>query len=452
MVGILEDDKGILNMKKLKVALICYITNPRIQSNLKFRINLVEKIARKLKKKTCDISKLAEECNVFIENAIHEFEKYTDEVELHIISPHGWLKNKKENFVEDGIFYHFFQNESQLFRNRLLIHFFQSKQFSLYKNNRKQINRLVKQLQPDIVYMTGAENPFYSLSLLDIPKTIPTVVHLQTLMNDPEFEKNYPISHQSYVYRASNELRILQHANYIATTVTKYRNIIKEELVPNAIFLSMKLAVGEKIIKNNNIKKDYDFVYFAANINKAFDLALEGFAVAHNSIKNIKLLVIGDYDFDFKNKIDLRINELSLQEAITFTGRLPSHNDVLKEIQRAKYALLPLKIDITSGTIRESMACGLPVITTITEKGTTLLNSSRETVLLSEIGNHKALANNMLLLMNNPNLVNTLIENGKKLLQEQYENENAVRHQIDCLKAAVQNFTEKTPIKQEFLF
>ena len=436
-------------MDKIKVVLICSVTNPRIQEHLKLKIGIIESIARMLKGRSCDVSKLAGEFNVFIENAIHEYEKHCNEIELHVISPHGWLKQRIQEFEDNGVLYHFFQNESQFLKNRILLKVFPSTQFSKYKYNRRQILRFVKRISPDIVYMSGAENPFYSMSALDIPRSIPFMVQLQTLMIDPDFEKKYPITHDLYVYRSSIEKKVLERADYIGSVNKKHNDIIKKIIGDSSRILNTRLAIGEEIY-NSNVIKDYDFVYFSININKAFDLALEGFAIAQQEEKGLTLLVVGDYDVEYKRKIDLRIEELGIQSNIKFTGRLPSHKDVLNEICRAKFALLPLKIDIVSGTIREAMACGLPVVTTITDGGTPTLNTNRETVLLSEIGDHNALAGNMIKVLRNPELAKTLIENGHLLVKERYSNESIVCNQIDCLYAVVKKFKKGTDIPQDF--
>ncbi len=440
-----------MNNNKLKVALICDFSNPEVQNHLKFQINILEKIARKIKKLPWEPRVLAAEHGVWISNAITEFVKMSEEIELHVISPHGWIKGHFQEFELNNIFYHFVLNEDGLFLQRLLHKLFPSSSYSKYKINRKYIRVIINRIKPDIVYMSGAENPHYSLSALDIPKSIPLVVHLQTLMSDPSFEKNYPIDHKRYLYRAQNELKVLQRADYIGTTVEKYITLIKKTLIPNSITLATRLAVGEDIKPDNSIEKKFDFVYFAANINKAVDLAIEGLGIIHKTNPNITLLVVGDYSEDYKNVIDKRINELDLTDNIVFTGRLSSHQDVLNTIQTAKYALIPLKIDIISGTIREAMACGLPVVTTITENGTPKLNEKRETVLLSEIGNHQALANNMQKLIDDPDFANQLRQNGTLVMQEQYSNYAAVQMQKNCLLAAYNHFKNGIQIPDEFL-
>lgn len=437
-----------MDKKPLKVAMVCHFSNPKVQQKLKLKLNILEYIERKLKHLPTNPYKFIGESHVWVGNAIEEYEKNTNDIELHVISPHDNMASDIQEFKINGINYHFFQNEDRLpsFRLKKLL----SSSFPKYERNRKKIIQLIKDAKPDIVYMIGIENPLYALAALDISEDIPLFIQLQTLMCDPDFEKNYPIKHDEYVYRSSTEIEVIKRANFIGTSIEKMANIIRRDVKPDALILKTKLAVGEKIY-NENVEKKYDFVYFAADINKAFDLALEGFAIAHQKYPNLTMLVIGKYDDIYKKKMDVRISELGIKNHITFTGRLPTHDDVLKKIREAKYGLLPLKIDIVSGTLRECMANGLPVVTTITDGGTPILNEKRETVLLSPIGDHNALAENMLRLLNDKDLEKKLRTNGFERIRELYSNESIVSLQKEALFAEVDYFKKGTQIPKNLL-
>lgn len=439
-----------MQKKPLKVAMICHFSNPKVQQRLKLKAGLLEYIVRKIKRLPTNPRNFIGEYSIWITNAIEEYEKMTDEIELHVVTPHSNMAKNVQEFDDNGIHYHFFQDENYKTLKRLKRIVYPPIDLSRYAENRQRISSFLKCIEPDIVYMIGVESPFYALSALDIPHDIPLMIQLQTLMCDPSFEKNYPISHDMYLYRSSVEINAIKRADYIGTTIEKMKNIIVRDVKSDAVFLKSKLAIGEKIF-NKNIEKKFDFVYYAANISKAFDLALEGFAIAHEQMSNITLLVVGAYDVEYKNKMDSRIKELGLENAITFTGRLPTHDDVLNKIRESRFALIPLKIDIISGTIRESMANGLPVVTTITEGGTPMLNEDRETVLLSPIGNHNALAGNMLRLLNNPELAECLKKNGYIRIQERYSNASIVQQQKRALLAAYENFTNGIPIPRDVL-
>lgn len=454
MARILENDKGVLidmENKKLKVAMICHFSNTKVQSKLNLKMNPLEKLARIIRHGTTNPYEIVGEYTFHVTNNINEFKKYTEEIELHVISAHAFLPSNIENFEIDGINYHFFQDEGRRFSRVIARKLFKCSDNRKFEENRGNIKKIISQIKPDIVYMIGIEGPFYGLSTLDLPKTMPLMVQLQTLMCDPDFEKNYPISHEDYVYRSSVEVEILKRADYIGTNIAKFLKVIKNSVKPNAVTIGTMLAIGEKPLPIFNIDKKYDFVYWAANINKAFDLALEGFAIAHEKKSDSTMLVMGFYDNEFKAAIDARIKELGLENYITITGRLPTREDIIKGVQSSRIGLLPLKIDIMSSTIREAMACNIPVITTITKDGTELINQKRETVLLSEIGNHQALAENMIRLMDDNVLYDKLIENGKLLLREQFDNEPIVQKQKEALFAVYDNFKNGTPIPEELL-
>ena len=139
-----------------------------------------------------------------------------------------------------------------------------------------------------------------------------------------------------------------------------------------------------------------------------------------------------------KERLEKRINELGIADSITFEGKLPTHEDVICQIRKSRFALLPLKIDLVSGTIREAHANGLPVVTTITP-ATPDLNKKYETVLLSKTGDHAAMANNMLRLVKDPEYAEMLRKNGLHLASERVSNREIVQKWIECYKECVNN-------------
>jgi glycosyltransferase involved in cell wall biosynthesis len=186
----------------------------------------------------------------------------------------------------------------------------------------------------------------------------------------------------------------------------------------------MTLPLTENVNREET-DKEFDFVYFASNISKACDLALEAFGIAHQRHPEITLDVVGNYTETYMSQLSEIIAKYGISDCVRFEGKLPSHEDVMNQIRKSRFALLPLKIDLTSGTIRESMANGLPVLTTITQ-GTPNLNKDYPCVLLSEIGDHQKLADNMCSLLEDDNLVKTLKENGYKKASSKISNTEIV--------------------------
>ncbi len=396
-------------------------------------MGLLEYVARKMKHLPVNPYKITGEYSVWNGNALNEFEKHASEIELHVVCPHPYLVPAVQEFQWNGIYYHFFNDESASFSKKILSKFFPKIRYNRCPQNRKMIKRLIAKSGPDLVHVIGAEADFYSPALLDVPKSIPTLLQLQTLLNDPSFFERYPISRFLYDYRSGFEKEELLYARYIGTKSPIFRNIILRDIAPNATIINTTLALAESVNECDTQKK-FDFVYFAADISKAVDHAIESFILASKTHPGITLDVVGRYSNELKLRLENHLKEYGLEKQVLFEGRLPSHEDVLNQIRLAKFALLPLKIDLISGTIREAMANGLPVITTITQ-GTPKLNEKRECALLSPIGDFASIAENMCLLLEDPKKASELKENGFKYMSERDGNASVVNYYIKAYRA-----------------
>lgn len=417
-------------MNKIKVVWICHLSNSQIREHLKYDkwtpTALIRRILGKL-----DLSDFA----VWNTNGIREFAKFKD-VELHIVAPHYYISGVQE-FQIDSVYYHLFESEDDNVFTLLRRFCLKSWLKTSYAKNAKTINRLIKLINPDIIHLIGAENPYYGESALSLPRNIPLVVGLQTLMNDSSFLENYPLSKEVYDYRSGLEADILRRADYIGTRGDFYKNKIKGSICPTAKFLNIALAVGVDV-NLSEANKSYDFVYFAADISKAVDYAIESFAIAKQTFPGITLHVVGGYSDAYMCSLKDRMKELGLGDEVDFTGKLQSYNDVITEVRKARFALLPLKVDLISGTIREAMANGLPVVTSKTPD-TPKLNEVRESILLSDIGDFNAMADNMLKLLSDLNVAQIFQENGAKTVAERYSNEAFMREWRDCYYAILNN-------------
>lgn len=425
--------------KKIKVAWICHLSNEEIRKSLNFRKEYTSFLKKTI---LSDYAK-------WNTNAINEFKKF-DDIELHIISPHTLLLSRIQEFVKEGIHYHMFRSEDDCLLFKLKRKFLKGRYRTPdYAENIRNIVSIIDTIKPDLVHVIGAENPIYSSAALSISKDTPLIVALQTLMIDPEFFANYHISKDIYDYRSGIERNILQRADYISCRGQKFVNVLRNEFGTNVKILDMPLVVGEKINALES-EKEYDFVYFAKDIEKAADWAIEAFALAHKKQAGITMNIIGCYMQKTKFALDKRLNELGITDKITFSGSLPTHDDVIKQVRKARFALLPLKIDLVSGTIREAMANGLPVVTTITP-ATPKLNEARESLLLSEKEDHKAMAENMLRLLNSTELAARLKSNAFETIKERYDNETIARLWREAYYAILENRKNGTPIPDKLM-
>lgn len=399
----------------MKILWVCHFSNNAVRNKIKLSDSFFESITRKLLNK----QKIKTDYAVWITNAIAECEQNED-IELHIISPHNGMRHRINKYCNNGVHYNFFKPDNDYFSEKIKRRLFK-KEDTIFKGNRKIIQKLISEIKPDLIHFFGAENPYYSIAALDIDTNkYPLFISLQTLMSDNDFRTKTSIPEKHYIYRSELERKILEHIKYIGSSVNKYRELIWQNINSNAIFLNTTLAVAEEI-KVTKTEKEFDYVYFAADISKAADVAIEAFAIACKKYPLLTLNIIGGDTPSFKKQLLTRINELEIKKNITFSGKLCSHDDVLKQIQKSKFALLPLKIDIISGTIREAMYSKIPIITTKTE-GTPSLNETRQSILISDQGNYQAMAMNMIKLIESPELAEMLSKNGLITAMERWNN------------------------------
>ncbi len=422
----------------LKVAWICHFSNQEVRerlplSNMWF-INTIKKLLVKPNSEYSDFAP-------WVTNLIKEFEKFNN-VELHIIAPHKSLSRLTYHFEMNGVFYHFFKPDLPILHSNLPLN-----KNKKYKRNRFFVKRFLKRIKPDIVNLIGSENPYYSITSLDI-KNIPVFVSAQTVYTNPERKKHSSTISQ---HRWDIELQIHKKEKYFGCKGKMHRDLILQNN-PEAIIMHRNFA--PKIIPQPKpTSKKFDFVFFAASVTakKGAEDAIEALAISKREKQDVTLNIVGKCNANYKSRLNQKINELNLNENIVFTDHFPLYSDLLQHIIQSKFALLPVKMDVISGTIMESMALGLPVVTYKTS-GTPTLNKDKESVLLADIGDADTLAKQMLKLLNSPELSEKLKNNARSVVEKRLENNNAAENLVKNYKAIINHFHYNIPIPQELLY
>lgn len=429
-------------MKKIRVAMICHFSNKEIRSSLSLQSRKLENfLLRKLFSKGAGYMDFAK-WNINIINGL----SHRGDVELFVISPHVGLKNRTQQFQKGEVHYCFFRG-APLFPFNLMDRALKIGQKNNYKQNRKHIADFVKSIKPDIVLLVGAENPYYSISVLDVDN-IPVFLQCQTVYANPERKK---LAGYIDKYRWNTEVKLFHKIQYYACTGEIYYNLIKE-YNPQAVIFPRRWP-GSSFPLIEVLPKQYDFVFFSHYLSKkkGFDNAIEAIAIAAQTKPDIRVLAIGSFDKDKQQFLD-RINELGIVKNIVFHAPLERYDDLLRCVSQAHFALLPIKIDVLSGTIFEAMQLGLPIVTCKTS-GTPSLNEKRKTVLISEIGDNVLLAKHMIDLMDLPELVQELKTNMQSYLEErrQINNDNLTVF-VEQIRSVVNHYYRSMPIPQEQLF
>jgi len=122
-----------------------------------------------------------------------------------------------------------------------------------------------------------------------------------------------------------------------------------------------------------------------------------------------------------------------------------------QHITSARFALLPVKLDVIPGTVIEAIFLDLPVITYKTT-GTPYLNKDGQSVLISEIDNVQALADNMLKILDSPKLVLKLKTKAKNFVDKEFDNIDSALRLVANYKAVIEHYNNDTAIPSEQIF
>ena len=356
--------------KKLKVTFICHFSNPEVRSKLPLSNfwlrNRIKKMLRK------GVLNKHQDFAPWVTTLIKEFEKF-DDVELYVISPHSGLRRFTYSFISNGVNYYFFKPELPLMLTPLLVKL--KLKSNKYLLNRCFIKQFISSIKPDIVNLIGTENPYYSIASLDV-KNIPLFVSAQTVYSNPARQT---LTGHVDKERWNLELKIHNKEKYYGVGGRMHYDLILNNN-PNAIIFKFKFPVQKPRIVYNQ-QKEYDFVFFAAGVTpkKGVEDAIEALALVKAKYNGVTLNIVGSCDPEYKQFLDKIIKKLNLQLNVFFNSYFPLQSDMHNHIQKSRFALLPVKLDVISGTIVEAMQLELPLITYKTT-GTPYLNKDGEKI------------------------------------------------------------------------
>lgn len=423
----------------MKLLLLSPYDNAELRSHLEFKEYngflkfIIEKLG--LGRKTNSFKDIAP----WVGNLIAELETRSD-VEIVSVAPHIKLRQKIESFKLGKTTYYFYSSDYssalRLIKNYRL--------WKVFQNSGSLVRKIVDDVKPDIIVLFGTENPIISAPILSLTD-YPVFCILQTVYNNPDREKFSKPSK----FKQQLELDILSHVQNYGMGNPSYRDMI-HNLNPKVNALKY-LWPSVRFTEIPTQEKKFDFVNFAFSMDsrKGDEDSIRALAIVKKIYPNVTLNITGGYSSDRKQHLVEIIDELGLKENVSFTPFFEKHEDMLKHVMQARFAVLPIKLDLISTTVREAMYYKIPVVTNRT-KGTPELNKEKRCVLLAEINDIDSLAENMLELMRDQNLAETLKDNAyKHLLQQQKENEQKIDHLMVVLKAIYDNKHKQTPIPEE---
>lgn len=431
--------------KKMRVVMICHFSNAEVREHLSLSKRSVYRIARRLlhlpgkREGYADIAP-------WDSNIIHCVEE-RDDIELYVLSAHGGLKRDKVSFDSKGIHYLFFRPEL----TNLLRSFIPSPSQWLRLNPMaKKIRLSVTEIHPDLVLLVGAENAYYSSSVIGI-KDYPVYVLCQNVINNPEYVEADSLDKiNAYV-----EMEIIKSSQYMAVFSQKHYELLRKAGYSQYVFdFNWPVTKQPQYNPVPCEKKDYDFVNFALHMSeeKGFHDCVKALSIVKQHYPDVKLCLVDGGPETARHELNQLISSLNLKENVSFIPFFADRKDLFQFLQTVRFAVLPCKIDHISGTQIQSMQYGLPVVCYKTT-GTPSLNTTKECVLIADLNNVNQLAEKMLLLLNNPVKAEELKRNAIENTKERYARSlGNMQRLVDNFKAIIDNYNFKTPIPQEQLF
>jgi len=419
----------VANIKKLKVIWICHFSNTEVRERLP------------LGKK----GKLLEDFAPWITNMIQEFKQFTD-IEVHIVAPHEGLNTIVHSFDSEGIHYHFFKTDMPIL-NRHWPRVFLLDEWTKYFFNRLLVSYLVKRINPDIINLIGAENAYYSSTVLGI-KNIPVLISIQGMYSiDDRFK-----IHGKDILRSNIERKIYSENKYFGISAPYMPELIRRDS-PNPIFFWNRYPL--KVLRLNDaqaIIKEYDFTYFCRITPlKGPEDALRALVLVKKYKPDVTMRMMGPVGESYLNELKDKARELGIDQNVIFSGGYVLQEDMLKEAAKSKYYVLPTLIDTIPGTIFEAIYLGLPVVS-YRVGDIPRLNTGETRVLLCDRGDIASLAQNMIRLLDEPQLGVDLSRKAKAFIEEWFDNRKLALNITDKYKAVLAHYHHNEPVPAHLLY
>lgn len=428
-------------MNKLRVCLVCHFSNSKVREHLPLGKRKMYSFIRKLAglpTKSVGYGDVAGWDTYMI-----ELLRKRNDIELHVISAHTGLKRRKCSFELEGVHYYFVRCDEAT----ALKHIIPSPSL-WHKMNpmRPIVRRIIKNVQPDLIALIGAENPHISGTVLGI-NGIPLIVKCQTIYNNPDRKKTTGEFDEKNAYV---ERKIFEHLQYVSVTTKMHYRFFRQM---NQTAINFKWALGNLLPEVKMVEKRFDFVNYAMGMSnkKGFYDSIKALFVVKNKYPNVQLNLVGGASPEVMQALKELIVQYGLSNNVTFTPFFEIQEDMFQHIQQSRFALLPCKIDSVASTIRQAMHYGLPVVCYRTE-GTPSLNHEKECVLLAENGNVEDLAAKMLLLLSDPKIAEMLRQNAEEYSRRWNDDDGNLHQMVENFYAVVENFRNGTSIPEQLLF
>jgi glycosyltransferase involved in cell wall biosynthesis len=344
------------------------------------------------------------------------------DIELHIVSP-NIFSNRRSTFYINRVTYHFYEVHSRMVPG--IVSVLLSRLFSKdYTRIQTRINGIIEEIQPEIIHLHGAENPYYSAGIIPLIGKYPILLTIQG------FARNSSLRNTTIKKCIQIEEQIISKINHFGVRTQEMCEIILSINHKAQLHYHNYPVTIPQYIKNN--ESIFDIIYFARlSKDKGIEDLLQALALLKKEKMDISLHIVGTGGKLYKYKLIRIIKALKIESNVVWAGFMKNQQDVFKYSANAKICVLPTYHDSIPGTIIESMFMKLPVVA-YAVGGIPELNSKEETILLVEKNNISQLAVKISQLLNNTDLQNTLAEKAFFHIRERNNNKTVINDIVDA--------------------
>lgn len=273
--------------------------------------------------------------------------------------------------------------------------------YGMHKFCLKEIKRIVDEFQPDVIHAHDIKASILCSKIYKKAKIVATIHGNKKNMNKLSMKSllfNIACKHISHIFWVSKSC---YNSYYFKKSVQS-----KSTILANIISVD-KLQTEANVAQINN-KSDVLFLgrlVYEKNPLRIIDIA----NLLVQKKADIKISIVGDGEY--KTQMQAKVNELAIQNNVTFWGFQSNPYGLLKN---AKLLLLTSIMEGTPMCAVEAMALNVPVVSTKTDGMVELINGENGVLYDDDI----EAVDNIIGILNDKNKLNILRECCKKFSEE----------------------------------
>ena len=238
---------------------------------------------------------------------------------------------------------------------------------------------------------------------------------------------------KNYLTKASILLYNSEDEKKDANNLFKFQN--KSVVIPCGVNLGeYKQLPAKGAFKNKYpILRDKKYILFLSRIHrkKGLDILIDAFRMLVKEDNDLFLVIAGPDNDNYKREVQNKLKENSLLEKTLFPGVL-SGIDKLSAYADASVYVLSSYSENFALTVIEALACGTPVVISNKVGIWEIIEKNNAGVVVDL--NPKNIYKGITKLLDNPNLGEQIVRNGRKLIEEKYDIDIVANMMIDTYR------------------